>query len=127
LGNIHFLGPAWDEDLKPILAGAMFVVVPSVWPENSPFVIYQSFAAGKPVIGSRVGGIPDLIDDGKNGLLFEPQDVRGLADKIEFLASQPDLAAEMGRGAREKAEREYDPQVHYERMTTVYEGVLSAS
>jgi len=126
LDNIHFLGPAWDEDLKPILAGAMFVVVPSVWPENSPFVIYQSFAAGKPVIGSRVGGIPDLIDDGKNGLLFEPQDVRGLADKIEYLASQPDLVVEMGREAREKAEREYDPQVHYETMMSIYERVLQA-
>jgi glycosyltransferase involved in cell wall biosynthesis len=127
LDNIHFLGPAWDEDLKPILAGAMFVVVPPIWPENSPFVIYQSFAAGKPVIGSRVGGIPDLIDDGKNGLLFEAQDVRGLADKIEYLASRPDLAVEMGRAAREKTEREYDPQVHYQRMMAIYEDVLSAS
>ncbi len=127
LDNVQFLGPAWDEDLKPILAGAMFVVVPSVWPENSPFVIYQSFAAGKPVIGSRVGGIPDLIDDGENGLLFEARDIGDLAEKMQYLASHPDLLEEMGRNARSKAEREFDPQVHYERMTTVYERVLSAS
>lgn len=126
MANVEFLGPAWDEDLKPILARARLVVVPSIWPENSPLVIYQSFAAGKPVIGSRVGGIPDLIDDGENGLLFEAQDVESLAEKIEFLASRADLAGQMGRNARAKAEREYDPQVHYRRMMDVYEGVLGA-
>lgn len=124
--NVEFLGPVWGEDLKPILAAARMVVVPSVWPENSPFVIYQSFAAGKPVIGARVGGIPDLIDDGDNGLLFEAQDVDGLAERIEMLASRPDLAGQMGRKAREKAEREFDPQVHYDRMMAVYERVLGA-
>ena len=126
LDNVQFLGPAWDEDLKPILAGAMFVVVPPIWPENSPFVIYQSFAAGKPVIGSFVGGIPDLIDDGENGLLFEARDTDGLAEKMRLLASRPDLLEEMGRKARSKAEREYDPQVHYETMMSIYERVLQA-
>ena len=127
LDNVQFLGPAWDEELKPILAGAMFVVVPPIWPENSPFVIYQSFAAGKPVIGSTVGGIPDLIDDNENGLLFQAQDDEDLAEKMRFLASRPDLVSEMGRHARSKAEGEYDPQVHFEKMMSVYERVLRAS
>jgi glycosyltransferase involved in cell wall biosynthesis len=122
--NVHFLGPAWDEDLKPILARAMLVVVPSVWPENSPLVIYQSFAAGKPVIGSRVGGIPDLIEDGEDGLLFQPRDVEELSEKVAYLARRPKLVREMGRRARDKAERQYDPEVHYQKMMGVYEGVL---
>ena len=125
--NVQFLGPAWDEDLKPILARAMLVAVPSVWPENSPFVIYQSFAAGKPVIGSAIGGIPDLIDDGEDGLLFQPHDVEGLSEKMAYLARRPNLASEMGRRARDKAERQYDPHVHYRKMMDVYEGVLGAS
>jgi glycosyltransferase involved in cell wall biosynthesis len=124
LTNVQFLGPAWDEDLKPILADAMFVVMPPVWPENSPFVIYQAFAAGKPVIASRVGGIPDLIDDGVDGLLYDAQDIDALTEKIRFLAERPALIREMGSRARAKAEREYDPEGHYRRMLDVYEEVL---
>lgn len=124
LSNVQFLGPAWDEDLKPILANAMFVVMPPVWPENSPFVIYQSFAAGKPVIASRVGGIPNLIADGVDGLLYDAQDVDALTEKMRFLAERPGLIREMGRSARTKAEREYDPEGHYRKMLDVYEGVL---
>jgi glycosyltransferase involved in cell wall biosynthesis len=87
-------------------------------------VIYQSFAAGKPVIGSRVGDIPDLIEDGEDGLLFQPHDIEELSEKVAYLACRPNLVREMGRRARDKAESHYDPRVHYQKMMGVYEGVL---
>ena len=52
------------------------LVVPSIWPENSPLVIQEAFLAGVPVVASRIGGIPEAIDDGRNGLLFRAGDVR---------------------------------------------------
>ena len=58
------------------------VVVPSIWPENSPFVIHEAFLAGVPVVASRIGGIPELVEDGRNGLLFPVGDADRLASLI---------------------------------------------
>lgn len=123
LDNVEFLGPLWEEDLKPILEKAMCVVVPSYWFENSPMVIYQSFATGKPVIGSRRGGIPDLIDDGVNGFLFEPGNVMELANLMERVATKKELQQNFGYQARCKAEKEYSPEIHYNRIVKIYRDI----
>ncbi len=125
LKNVQFLGPVWGEALKAILAQAQFVVVPSLWYDNSPMVIYQSFMMGKPVIGSRRGGIPSLIDDGKTGVLYEAEDVAALRAAIRHLFEHPELVRSMGQAARRKAEREYNAEVHYERVMAVYEDLLA--
>ncbi len=117
LNNVEFLGPRWGDALQPILERAMCVVVPSVWHENSPMVIYQSFATGKPVIGSRQGGIPDLIDHNVNGLLFEATNVPQLAEQMHTIAKNPEI---YGRQARLKAEKEYTPNIHYRRILQIY-------
>lgn len=124
--KVEFCGYMGKEEIKGIVGRAKFVVVPSEWYENSPLVIYESFSMGKPVIGSRIGGIPELVDQDVNGLLFEPGHPEDLAEKIQLLWETPvERIREYGRAAREKAEKEFSPQVHYQRLLSVYEELLS--
>ena len=76
--RIRIRGPMRPEHLGTALRDIDALVVPSVWQENTPFVVLEARAAGVPVIGSSVEGIAEIVTDGKNGRLFEPGDVRGL-------------------------------------------------
>src|SRR5947208_14968485 len=67
------------------------LVVPSIWPENSPLVIQEAFLAGAPVVASRIGGIPDAVDEGRNGLLFRAGDSQDLARTLTRLLREPGL------------------------------------
>ncbi|MBA2570465.1 MAG: glycosyltransferase family 4 protein [Chloroflexi bacterium] len=77
-----------------------FGVAPSLWPDPLPGVVREAMACGRPVIGSRAGGIPDMIDDGVNGLLVEPGDVHGLAAAMHRLVTDPARATSMGTAGR---------------------------
>ena len=121
LTNVEFQGARWEDELRPLLNRAMCVVVPSYWHENSPMVIYQSFAAGKPVIASRRGGIPDLVDHKVNGLLFEAGNVDDLTQCMSEIAGSREKQMEYGLQGRSKAEKQYSPGTHYERIMKVYQ------
>ena len=80
--------------------GALDVlVVPSLWPENSPLVIHEAFMHGVPVVASRSGGIPDLVVDGVNGLLAEAFSANSVGAALERLISDPDLRARLAAAA----------------------------
>lgn len=124
VSNLEFLGPVWGERLKQILYRSRFAVVPSVWHENFPYVILQAFAAGKPVIGSARGGIPELVSQ-ERGLLFDPDDPAELRACIDRLWASPDLCARMGRLAREYVEREFADRAFYDALVANYSAVLT--
>jgi glycosyltransferase involved in cell wall biosynthesis len=86
--------------------------------------ILESFALGKPVIGASIGGIPELVENGSTGMLFDAGNVDDLAGKINYLLDNKNLAVEMGRNARKKVEEEYNEDVHYKRLTKAYKDVL---
>jgi len=86
-------------------------------------LIYESFFLGKPVIGSALGGIPELIDDGINGLLYSPGNENELSEKIDELLSNEVLVKKYGLAAREKAEKQFSPDYHYEEMMTLYKSI----
>ncbi len=123
LTNVEFVGYRTGADLKSIVAGARFVVVPSECFENSPLTVYEAFAMGKPVVGSTIGGIPELVPEGEAGLLFEPGDDEALAARLVELWNDPDRSREMGRAGRKRVESEYGPERHYERIRSIYERV----
>jgi glycosyltransferase involved in cell wall biosynthesis len=75
---------------------------------------------GKPVIGSRIGGIPELIEHGVEGYLFEPQNALELRYWINFCLAHQSLLPKMGRSARTKAERLFDPEIHYHHLMRIY-------
>lgn len=112
------------ERLAEVWRGAAFTVVPSVWYENFPYAVLESFAFGKPVIASRIGGMPELVSDGETGFLVEPGDAEALAEKISGLASRPDEIWRMGRLARRMLEERYSAESHYERIMSHYERML---
>jgi len=74
------------------------LVVPSLWPENSPLVIHEAFMAGVPVAGARTGGIPELLTSGVNGVLFEPASAASLAEAVRPLIDDPDRLARLASG-----------------------------
>ena len=69
---------------------------PSIWPENSPLVIREAFLAGVPVVASRIGGIPEIVTDGRNGLLFRAGDVTDLARVLTRLLQEPSCSRRSG-------------------------------
>lgn len=77
-GRIEFVGYRAGVELSNLIEGASFSISPSIWHENMPFSITEAFAAGTPVVGTRIGGIPELVLEGNTGLLAEPGDVASL-------------------------------------------------
>jgi glycosyltransferase involved in cell wall biosynthesis len=98
-------GASWAGQFRPeqrwdVLADLDVLVVPSRWPENSPNIILEAQAAGLPVVGANLGGIPELVEHGCNGLLFEPDDAADLAGQLQRLLDEPDLLADLRQQAR---------------------------
>ncbi len=81
-------------------------------------------AYGLPLIASRIGVFPEVVDDGVTGLLFEPGNAEDLASKIKLLCDNQDLCKKMGKAGREKAIREYSEDVYYERLMDVYKKAI---
>jgi glycosyltransferase involved in cell wall biosynthesis len=124
--RIQFMGYLSGNKLKETTRKALAVIVPSEWYENAPISILEAFAYGKPVIGSRIGGIPEMIDEEINGYLFDPGNADDLREKLELVLSMPDAhISKMGQAARQKVEREYNAELHYERLMAVYHRALS--
>lgn len=119
-----FMGYRSGEELNDLIKNAAFVVVPSEWYENCSMVVLEAMAYGKPVIGSRIGGIPEQVEDGKTGLLFEMGNFGELARKIKILAEDKELHKEMGLAAREKLEREYSLKDHCEGLLDIFSELL---
>jgi len=122
--NLEFLGYMPKDDIKEIIENALGVVVPSLWYDASPMVIYESFSMGKAVVGSAVGGIPELIDDNLNGLLFKAGDVDELAKKIKYLFHNQDKIRQWEKNARAKAASVYCPDAHYEKILNLYQNLI---
>jgi glycosyltransferase involved in cell wall biosynthesis len=124
--NVRFEGHRSSSELRPLLRGAACLVVPSIWYENAPMTIIEAMASGKPVIGSAIGGIPEMVEDGETGLLVPPGDIERLRDAMEKLAGDDGLRRAMGRAARRSAEVKFSLDVHAERLSAIYEEALSA-
>lgn len=119
--NVEFLGYKSGNELKDEIRQSMFTVIPSEWYENNPRSVMETFALGKPVIGARIGGIPELVKDNVTGLIFEPGNVNDLREKIYYLASHPELIREMGRNARKFVEEELNEEKHYQGLMKIYQ------
>ena len=95
---IRKLGPVPHERMAGALADADVLVVPSVWIENAPFIIREAFAAGLPVLASDLGGMAEMVDHGRNGLLFAPGNPVALSEQILRLLNEPHLLEHLRKG-----------------------------
>ena len=84
----------------------------------------ESFALGKPVIGSRIGGIPELVIDDETGLTYNPGDVGDLRSKIELLLGDAALVIKMGKRARKFVEDNLTSEDHYQKLIKIYQSAI---
>lgn len=96
--HVQVRGRIGHDDVGRVLSNLDVLVVPSIWPENSPLVIREAFLAGVPVVASRIGGIPETVTDGLNGLLFTPGDAADLRRTLQRLISDPALLETLRQG-----------------------------
>ena len=122
--NVVFLGFVTRKKLHELIKYSLFTILPSEWYENCPLSVLESYALGKPVIGANIGGIPELIETGLTGVLFNSGNVDDLAEKINYLLNNKNLVVEMGKNARKKVEDEYNEDIHYQRLIKAYKKAL---
>ncbi|HEY3383825.1 MAG TPA: glycosyltransferase family 4 protein [Vicinamibacterales bacterium] len=126
LTNVEFLGAVWGDDLDMLLSRSRFLIVPSVWHENYPYVINQSFAFGKPVIASDRGGMPELVDHDRTGLVYDSGDRAALARAMQALWDDPDRTVRLGRAAKEYSDATFNDERFLETLLGIYSEVLDA-
>jgi glycosyltransferase involved in cell wall biosynthesis len=123
-GNIVFTGYTPDREL-PKLYQAADVFAFSTFYEHHPFAVLEALATGLPVVTTTVGGIPETIRSGQNGLLVKPFNSKQFSDAILHLLEHPAEAAEMGRKARQTVEEQLDWRIVVKDAIKVYDEALS--
>jgi glycosyltransferase involved in cell wall biosynthesis len=111
------------DDIPEILSLIDIFVLPSL-DEGLGRSLVEAMAAGKPVVASRVGGIPEAVEDGKTGFLVPPGDARALAEALSFMLEHPAQTTEMGRRGRERAARLFDEERMVDRICSLYRELL---
>ena len=124
--GVRFLGRLPGDEVDRLLAASRAAVVPSEWAENAPMAVLEPMALGRPVIASRMGGIPEQIRDGVDGVLVDAGDELQLAAALRVLADDPALADRLGRSARERAATTFGPQAHLDGLLGIYAAVRAA-
>lgn len=123
--SAEFVGHLTGEALESTLRKASVIVVPSEWHENSPLSILEAMAHAKPIVASRIGGIPELVRDGVTGLLFEPKNSRELSSRLRTLLDDSGLRTKLGKEARRVAETEYSLSKHGDALLSLYESLVT--
>lgn len=119
--HAEFLGRRSKEEVLALLDDARFLAVPSAWYENCPMVVLEAMCMARPVLGSAVGGIPELVADGETGLLHACGDADDIARGLRELWDDPDRCLRMGRAARARAEERFSLERHMHALMDVYE------
>jgi glycosyltransferase involved in cell wall biosynthesis len=118
---VHVRGFVSDPELANAMRSAQFLVLPSLVYEGFPMVIAEAFAAGLPIIASRLGAMAELVREGETGLHFNPADAADLAAKVRWAATHPEVMHQMSINARATYERYYTPQANYVRLMEIYD------
>ena len=124
--GLTLLGALPPAQMRARMGRAAALVVPSLWYEGLPMVVAEAFAAGTPVIASRIGALAGLVEDGVTGLLVTPGDPADLARAIERLASRPDEARRMGEAARAAYLRDWTEEATTAALIDLYRRALAA-
>lgn len=122
--GVEFLGYKSGKELYNIIDRASYVVMPTECYENCSMVVLESMALGKPVIGSRIGGVPEQIDHGKTGLLFEMGNQHELAEHMRLLYDNSAIRLQFGKAARVKLEKDYSLHDHCTTLENYYLSLL---
>jgi glycosyltransferase involved in cell wall biosynthesis len=119
--NVKFAGFLTGPALESFFSHARMIVCPSKWFEGFPNVIVQAMAHEKPVIASRIGAIPEIVEEGVTGILTAPSDVEALSGAIATLWNQPESCRAMGTAGKRKADTVYSRDAFQLRLNAIYD------
>lgn len=122
--RVRLLGFLNADEMKDVIRKCRFVVVPSIWYENCPYSVMETLAIGKPVIGANIGGIPELIQEAKTGLVYKFDDIEDLANKMKIFFEDSELAEQFGKNAKEEAKELYGKEKYYQRILDIYDNFV---
>ena len=120
LSNVRLAGSVSRGEVYKAMKKAAFLVVPSVWQEAFGLIVAEAFACGTPVLGSRIGGIPEMLEDQVTGLHFTPGDSDDLAKKVAWAWEHGPELAVMGKTARRVYEARYTARANYGLLMGIY-------
>ncbi|MBN2345279.1 MAG: glycosyltransferase family 4 protein [Candidatus Aminicenantes bacterium] len=123
--DIHFTG--FRSDVLGIVKELSIVVHPAVFQDPLPRAVLEAAALGKPIVASRVGGVPEILEDRVSGILFEPGNAAALAAALSDLLQDPATASRLGMAARKIVEDRFSVRCHVAEVTAVYEGLLGGN
>lgn len=125
LKNIDFLGFKSGKELTELKRKAYFIIVPSEWYENNPMAIIEAYAEGVPVIGSNIGGIPEIIDEGKTGYIFTPHNDKELAALIKKVSNlTKDEYLIMSNNTITFAQKDMSKESYYKKLISFYTDII---
>ncbi len=125
--NIEFVGYLSGDKLKQTIKECKFIIVPSEWYENNPMTIIEASAAGIPTIGATIGGIPEIVIEGKTGYLFTPKSIEELTSAImRAEALTPERYAEMSSACRAMAAEKFSEESTYSKIMNLYSSILDS-
>ena len=122
--NVTYCGVLRGDDLDDFYRNASAFIMASICYEGFPMVLPEAMAYRLPVIAPRIGGFPEIVEDGKNGLLVTMGDHQDLIEKIKYIWENPNIAREMGENGFQKLTREYSPDTYYDKLMNVYRQVI---
>jgi glycosyltransferase involved in cell wall biosynthesis len=117
--KVSFLGHITGEKLFKAYQDSTALILPSRWPDNLPTVAIEALSVGRPVLGTRVGGIPEIVVDGVNGYLFEPRDVSSLVSAVTKLFDDPKTVRALSQHAATSAKK-FSLPVHAAKLLEIY-------
>ena len=120
----HCLFLGYQEDVGRFYAAFDTMILPSA-NEGTPVSVIEALASERPVVATRVGGVPDVVRDGEDGFLVEPGDVEQLADRLAVLARDPELRGRMGRAGRERVLPRYGVEQLIDNVDALYRSLLA--
>ena len=118
---VNYLGRLNQQGLARALDGAAFSLAPSECYDNQPFAVLEAFAAGRPVIATRIGGLPEIVRDGVTGLLVSPHSPAELAGAMRRLLLDPNLTRELGTNALHDAREKFSLATQVTKIVALYE------
>ena len=119
--NIEFLGYKTQRELKELIRGARFVILPSLWYENAPLAVLESYAQGRAVLASRLGGLKEIVLDDQTGYLFQPNDLKEIQEKISSLYFNLEKLERLGKGAFSFLKENFSSGKHLEKLLIFYQ------
>jgi glycosyltransferase involved in cell wall biosynthesis len=124
--TVEFFGHMVPEKLPGYYRNALFIVVPSVWYEVFGLAILEAFNYAKPVVAADIGAIPEIVEDGKTGLLYRPGDTGELRGKIEWMFDNPESAGRMGQNARKYVTQHFAPDSYWKNLQSLHASLVKS-